>query len=40
MDTTMLQGTFVLAIAASVLAGLFAAWRACRVAPALQLKTL
>jgi putative ABC transport system permease protein len=40
MDTTMLLGTFVLAIAASVLAGLLPAWRACRVAPALQLKTL
>ncbi|TPG47757.1 FtsX-like permease family protein [Rhodanobacter glycinis] len=40
MDVSMLLGTFVLAIAASVLAGLLPAWRACRVAPALQLKTL
>ncbi|MHB1058705.1 MAG: ABC transporter permease [Rhodanobacter sp.] len=40
MDTTMLLGTFVLAIVASVLAGLLPAWRACRVTPALQLKTL
>ncbi|HEY0198321.1 MAG TPA: ABC transporter permease [Rhodanobacter sp.] len=40
MDPSMLFGTFVLAIAASMLAGLLPAWRACRVAPALQLKTL
>jgi putative ABC transport system permease protein len=40
MDVSMLLGTFVLAIVASVLAGLLPAWRACRVAPALQLKTL
>lgn len=34
----MLLGTFALAVAASVLAGLLPAWRACRIAPALQLK--
>ncbi|KRF02087.1 ABC transporter ATP-binding protein [Frateuria sp. Soil773] len=39
MDVAMLLGTFALAIGASVLAGLLPAWRACRVAPALQLKT-
>ena len=40
MDPSMLVGTVVLAIIASVLAGLLPAWRACRVPPALQLKTL
>jgi putative ABC transport system permease protein len=40
MDVPMLLGTLALAIAASVLAGLLPAWRACRVAPALQLKTM
>ena len=40
MDPVMLVGTMVLAILASVLAGLLPAWRACRVLPALQLKTL
>ena len=40
MDVPMLLGTLVLAVAASVLAGLLPAWRACRVAPALQLKTM
>jgi putative ABC transport system permease protein len=40
MDVPMLAGTFVLAVVASVLAGLLPAWRACRVAPAMQLKTL
>ncbi|MEP6897144.1 MAG: ABC transporter permease, partial [Rhodanobacter sp.] len=39
MDVSMLLGTLVLAIVASVLAGLLPAWRACRVPPALQLKT-
>lgn len=38
MDTTMLLTTFVLAVGASLLAGLLPAWRACRIAPALQLK--
>jgi putative ABC transport system permease protein len=33
-------GTVALAIVVSVAAGLLPAWRACRVAPALQLKTL
>ena len=40
MDPAMLLGTVALAIVASVLAGLLPAWRACRVTPALQLKTL
>jgi putative ABC transport system permease protein len=40
MDPSMLAGTVVLAIVASVLAGMLPAWRACRVPPALQLKTL
>jgi putative ABC transport system permease protein len=40
MDVPMLFGTIALAIVASVLAGLLPAWRACHVAPALQLKTL
>ncbi len=38
MDVPMLAGTFALAVLASVLAGLLPAWRACNVAPALQLK--
>jgi putative ABC transport system permease protein len=40
MDMSMLLGTLGLAVLASVLAGLLPAWRACRVQPALQLKTL
>ncbi|MGH8192092.1 MAG: ABC transporter permease [Rhodanobacteraceae bacterium] len=40
MDPSMLVGTVALAIIVSVLAGLLPAWRACRVPPALQLKTL
>ena len=39
MDTSMLVATVVLAVAASVVAGLLPAWRACRIAPALNLKT-
>ncbi|HEY2622539.1 MAG TPA: ABC transporter permease [Dyella sp.] len=39
LDTSMLLGTFVLAVIASVLAGLLPAWRACHITPALQLKT-
>ena len=38
MDVPMLLATFVLAIGASLLAGVLPAWRACRVTPALQLK--
>jgi len=38
MDSSMLAGTFALAVLASVLAGLLPAWRACRITPALQLK--
>lgn len=40
MNVTMLVATVALAIVASVLAGLLPSWRACRVPPALQLKTL
>ena len=38
MDSAMLLATFVISVAASMLAGLLPAWRACRIAPALQLK--
>ncbi|MBN8736693.1 MAG: ABC transporter permease [Xanthomonadales bacterium] len=38
LDPLMLLITFALAIGASLLAGLLPAWRACHVAPALQLK--
>jgi putative ABC transport system permease protein len=40
MDLPMLLGTFALAVVANVMAGLLPSWRACRVPPALQLKTL
>ena len=39
LDLGMLLTTFVLAIAASLLAGLLPAWRAMQVTPALQLKS-
>ncbi|WP_426688894.1 ABC transporter permease [Rhodanobacter ginsengiterrae] len=39
MDIGMLLLTLLLALVASLLAGLLPAWRACRVAPALQLKS-
>ena len=39
LDPMMLVTTFVLAIAASVLAGLVPAWHACQVTPAVQLKS-
>lgn len=39
LDPAMLLTTFALAIAASLLAGLLPAWRACQVAPAIQLKS-
>lgn len=39
MDVGMLLATFALAVLASLLAGLLPAWRACRIAPAMQLKT-
>jgi putative ABC transport system permease protein len=39
MNPSMLAATVALAIVASVLAGLLPAWRACRIPPALQLKT-
>jgi putative ABC transport system permease protein len=39
LDLSMLFATFVLALCASLLAGLLPAWRACQIAPALQLKS-
>lgn len=39
LDPAMLGTTFALALIASLLAGLLPAWRACQVAPALQLKS-
>lgn len=39
LDPGMVAITVVAAIAASLLAGLFPTWRACQVAPALQLKS-
>jgi putative ABC transport system permease protein len=39
LDPAMLLTTFVLAVGASLLAGLLPAWRACQITPALQLKS-
>jgi putative ABC transport system permease protein len=39
LDPSMLLATFLLAIGATLVAGLLPAWRACQVAPALQLKS-
>ena len=39
LDPAMLLATFMLAVSASLLAGMLPAWRACNVAPALQLKS-
>ena len=39
LDGRMLVTTFVLALVASLIAGLLPAWRACAIAPALQLKS-
>ena len=39
LDLTMLGATFVISIAATLAAGLIPAWRTCRIAPALQLKS-
>lgn len=39
LDPAMLLVTFVFAIGASLLAGMLPAWRACNVAPAIQLKS-
>ncbi|MGA7295880.1 MAG: FtsX-like permease family protein, partial [Rhodanobacteraceae bacterium] len=39
LDVPMLILTLALALGASLLAGLLPAWRACRIAPALQLKS-
>ncbi|OOG59833.1 ABC transporter permease [Rhodanobacter sp. C03] len=39
LDPGMLLTTFLLALGASLLAGLLPAWRACQITPALQLKS-
>lgn len=39
MDWIMLSFTFVLSVAAAILAGLMPTWRACQVTPAIQLKS-
>ncbi|TAN02726.1 MAG: ABC transporter permease [Rhodanobacteraceae bacterium] len=39
LDPAMLAATFALALAASLIAGVLPAWRACNVAPALQIKS-
>lgn len=39
LDGTMLAATLALSLAASLIAGLLPAWRACQIAPALQLKS-
>ncbi|WP_114238693.1 ABC transporter permease [Dyella sp. C9] len=39
LDLSMLSITFLLAVGSSLLAGLLPAWRACQIAPALQLKS-
>lgn len=39
MDWIMLSFTFVLSVAAAILAGLIPTWRACQVTPAIQLKS-
>jgi putative ABC transport system permease protein len=40
LDVSMFAATFALSIVASLVAGLLPAWRACHIAPAIQLKTL
>ena len=39
MNPTMLLATVVVAVVSALLAGLLPTWRACRVVPAIQLKT-
>ena len=39
LDVRMLLATFLLALCATLLAGLLPAWRACQITPALQLKS-
>jgi putative ABC transport system permease protein len=39
LDGAMLVMTLVLAVVASLLAGVLPAWRACQITPALQLKS-
>ncbi|WP_407353898.1 ABC transporter permease [Luteimonas sp. R10] len=39
LDPTMLLVTFALALLSSLLAGMLPAWRACQIAPAIQLKS-
>jgi putative ABC transport system permease protein len=40
LDVSMFVATFVIALVASLIAGLLPAWRACVVAPAPQLKSV
>jgi putative ABC transport system permease protein len=40
LDVSMFIATFVIALIASLIAGLLPAWRACVVAPAPQLKSV
>jgi putative ABC transport system permease protein len=39
LDPLMLASTFALALLAGLLAGVLPAWHACRISPAIQLKT-
>src|SRR5690606_17225753 len=39
LDAGMLLLTFVIAVVASLLAGMLPAWRACQITPAIQLKS-
>jgi len=39
LDTSMLLGTFLLAVGSTLVAGLLPAWRACQITPAVQLKS-
>ena len=39
MDWAMVAVTVLIALAASLMAGLYPTWRACQIAPATQLKT-
>lgn len=39
LDLTMLVVTFAVSVGATIVAGVLPAWRACRIAPALQLKS-
>lgn len=39
MDSTLVAFSFILAVAASIIAGLYPTWRACNIVPAMQLKS-